>query len=82
VADAIKQNSIRKEDWDTAAIKRKDAPRAVRAFINAHGEAALGVASEVEPKFTSHSDPSGQRSAARKGPAGFAYSVNYLTETD
>ncbi|MFT4960282.1 MAG: hypothetical protein ACI92Z_001363 [Paracoccaceae bacterium] len=29
--------------------------------------AAFGAASEVEPKFTSHSDPASQWTAARKG---------------
>jgi len=36
----------------------------------------------VEPKFTSHSDPASQWTAARKGPAFFAYSTNYLIDTD
>ena len=38
--------------------------------------------SGVEPKFTSHSDPSSQWTAARKGPAFFSYSDNYLIDTD
>ena len=42
---------------------------------------AFGAASEVEPKFTSHSDPSSQRTAARRGPAFFAYSMMYLIDT-
>ena len=45
-------------------------------------DAAFGAASEVEPKFTSHSDPSSQWTVARKGPAFFAYSTNYLIDTD
>jgi len=45
-------------------------------------EAAFGAASEVEPKFTSFSDPASQRTAARKGPAFPAYSDNYLIDTD
>ena len=36
----------------------------------------------VEPKFASHSDPSSQWTAARKGPALFAYSTNFLIDTD
>jgi len=36
----------------------------------------------VEPKFTSHSDPASQWTAARKGPAFFSYSDNYLIDTD
>ena len=45
-------------------------------------EAAFGAASEVQPKFTSHSDPASQWTAARKGPAFFSYSDNYLIDTD
>ena len=44
--------------------------------------AAFGAATTVEPKFTSHSDPASQWTAARKGPAFFAYSTNYLIDTD
>jgi transposase len=81
-ADANKQNSTPKEDWDTAAIKPENAPRAVREYLDVLDDAAFGAASEVEPKFTSHSDPASQWTAARKGPAFFAYSTNYLIDTD
>jgi len=46
---------------------------AVREYLNALDDAAFGAASKVEPKFTSHSDPCSQWTAARKGPAFFAY---------
>ncbi len=36
----------------------------------------------MEPKFTSHSDPASQWTGARGGPAYFAYSTNYLIDTD
>jgi len=81
-ADANKQNSTPKEDWDTSAITPQDAPRAVREYLDVLDDAAFGAASEVEPKFTSHSDPASQWTAARKGPAFFAYSTNYLIDTD
>jgi transposase len=81
-ADANKQNSTPKQDWDTDAIKLEDAPRAVREYLDVLDDAAFGAASEVEPKFTSHSDPASQWTAARKGPAFFAYSTNYLIDTD
>ena len=81
-ADANKQNSTPKEDWDHSAIDPSDAPRAVREYLNVLDDAAFGAASEVAPKFTSHSDPSSQWTAARKGPAFFAYSTNYLIDTD
>jgi transposase len=81
-ADANKQNSTPKEDWDAAAINPDDAPRAVREYLDVLDDAAFGAATTVKPKFTSHSDPSSQWTAARKGPAFFAYSTNYLIDTD
>ena len=36
----------------------------------------------MEPRFTSHSDPASQWTGARGGPAYFAYSTNYLIDTD
>jgi transposase len=50
-ADANKQNSTPKEDWDTGAIKPEDAPRAVREYLDVLDDAAFGAASEVKPKF-------------------------------
>ncbi len=81
-ADANKQNSTAKEDWDHSSINPEDAPRAVREYLDVLDDAAFGAATTVEPKFTSHSDPSSQWTAARKGPAFFAYSTNYLIDTD
>ena len=81
-ADANKQNSTPKEDWDAAGIDPAEAPRAVREYLDTLDEAAFGAASEVRPKFTSHSDPASQWTAARKGPAFFSYSDNYLIDTD
>ncbi len=81
-ADANKQNSRPKENWDAGAITPADATRAVREYLEVLNDAAFGAATTVEPKFTSHSDPSSQWTAARKGPAFFAYSTNYLIDTD
>ena len=81
-ADANKQNSTPKEEWDAAGIDPANAPRAVREYLDTLDEAAFGAASEVQPKFTSHSDPASQWTAARKGPAFFSYSDNYLIDTD
>ena len=81
-ADANKQNSTAKNDWEAASIDPADAPRAVREYLDTLDEAAFGAASEVQPKFTSHSDPASQWTAARKGPAFFSYSDNYLIDTD
>lgn len=71
-----------KEEWDAASVDATDAPRAVREYLDTSDEAAFGAASEVQPKFTSHSDPASQWTAARKGPAFFRYSNNYLIDTD
>ncbi len=81
-ADANKQNSTAKEDWNPTAIDPEDAPRAVKEYLAVLDDAAFGAATTVEPKFTSHSDPSSQWTAARKGPAFIAYSTNYLIDTD
>ena len=81
-ADANKQNSTPKDEWNAASINPADAPRAVREYLDTLNEAVFGAASEVQPKFTSHSDPASQWTAARKGPAFFSYSDNYLIDTD
>ena len=81
-ADANKQNSTKREEWDASAIDPNDAPRAVREYLNVLDDAAFGAASEVEPKFTSHSDPAAQWTGALKGPAFFAYANNYMIDTD
>ena len=81
-ADANKQNSTPKEDWDPAQVNPADAPRAVREYLDTLDEAVFGAASEVRPKFTSHSDPASQWTAARKGPAFISYSDNDLIDTD
>ncbi len=81
-ADANKQNSTAKEDWDLDKINPETASRAVREYLFALDDEAFGAASDVVPKFTSHSDPSSQWTAALDGPAFFAYSNNYLIDTD
>src|SRR6056297_1631322 len=47
-ADANKQNSTPKGDWDRSAIDPTDAPRAVREYLDMLDDAAFGAASEVE----------------------------------
>lgn len=81
-ADANRQNSTAKEDLDLDTIDPETASRAVREYLFALDDEAFGAATDVVPKFTSHSDPSSQWTAARKGPAYFAYSTNYLIDTD
>lgn len=81
-ADTNRQNSTPKEEWQPDKIDPEDAPRAVREYLATLDEAAFGAATPVQPKFTSHSDPASQWTAARKGPAFFAYSANYMIDTD
>lgn len=81
-ADANKQNSTAKEDWDLDTINPETASRAVVEYLFALDDEAFGAATDVMPKFTSHSDPSSQWTAAHHGPAFFAYSNNYLVDTD
>lgn len=81
-ADTNGQNSTSKEEWEPDKIDPEDAPRAVREYLETLDEAAFGAATSVQPKFTSHSDPASQWTAARKGPAYFAYSANYMIDTD
>jgi transposase len=56
-ADANKQNSTAKEDWDLDDINPETAPRAVREYLFALDDAAFGAATEVVPKFTSQQPP-------------------------
>ena len=81
-ADANRQNSTPKADWNPAAIDPADAPRAVHEYLETLDDAAFGAASPVTPKFISHSDPASQWTGARGDPAYFAYSTNYLIDTD
>ncbi len=49
-ADANRQNSTVKEDWDVSSIDPADKPRTVREYLDTLDEAAFGAASEVQPK--------------------------------
>ena len=81
-ADANKQNSTPKEEWNSDDLDPSTVPRAVKEYLEVLDDAAFGAASEVKPKFTSHSDPASQWTGAMKGPAFFAYATNYLIDTD
>lgn len=81
-ADANRQNSSPQRDWAPEQIVSEDAPRAVREYLETLDDAAFGAASPVKPKSTSYSDPASQWTGARGGPAYFAYSANYLIDTD
>ncbi len=81
-ADVQKQNSSNPDDWAARMGDAKDAPRAVREYLDTLDDEAFGAATTTKPKFTAHADPASHWTAARKGPAFFAYSTNYLIDTD
>ena len=80
-ADANKQRSVPSKDWKPEEIK-ENAVRAAREYLSTLDDAAFGAASPVTPKFISRSDPAAQWTGAHKGHAFFAYSANYLIDTD
>ena len=81
-ADANRQRSTPRAEWDPTSINPAEVPRAVREYLAVLDDAAFGAASPVEPKFTSHADPAAQWTGAHKGHAFFAYATNYLIDTD
>ncbi len=81
-ADTNRQNSSPLSDWTPDMTDPQTTPRAVLEYLETLEEAAFGAATPVQPKFTSHSDPASQWTAARKGPAYFAYSSHYMIDTD
>jgi transposase len=78
-ADANKQRSIPGKDWDKNRSPEK-ASRAVKEYLATLDDAAFGAASKTTPKFVSPSDPAAQWTGAKRGPAFFAYSDNYLID--
>jgi len=81
-ADTNRQNSSPLSDWTPDMTDPQTTPRAVLEYLETLEEAAFGAATPVQPKFTSHSDPASQWTAARKGSAYFAYSSHYMIDTD
>jgi hypothetical protein len=80
-ADVNKHHSVRSSDWNPEEIA-DEACRATREYLATLDDAAFGAATPVPPKFVSLADPASQWTAQRKGPAFFAYSTNYLIDTD
>src|SRR6201999_2380707 len=66
----------------TAGLPPDAAGRAVEEYLAALDDAAFGAASEVTPKFIAPADPAARWTAAHRGPAFFAYSANYLIDTE
>jgi transposase len=80
-ADANKQRSIPGDEWQVQE-HAVDASHAVQEYLVTLDDAAFGAASEVTPKFVSPSDPAAQWTSAHKGHAFFAYTTNYLIDTE
>jgi transposase len=75
-ADASRQRHREDEDnWGDGGP-----PRAVREYLDALDEA--GPATDRSPKRVSLTDPAASWTAAPGGPAFYAYSTNYLVDTD
>jgi len=75
-ADANRQRSVTAADWKTPEA----ASRSVREYLAVLDENTWGAATDVQPKFISEADPAAQWTAAKDGPAIFAYSDNYLID--
>jgi len=65
-----------------AGLPPNTAGRAVEEYLAVLDDAAFGAATEVTPKFVAPADPATRWTAAHRGPAFFAYSANYLIDTD
>src|SRR5271155_887263 len=77
-ADASDRNRVE----GAAGLPPDAAGRAVEEYLAVLDDAAFGAASEVTPKFIAPADPATRWTAAHRGPAFFAYSANYLIDTD
>jgi transposase len=77
-ADANRQKGIEGDK----GLPPYAAGRAVDEYLAVLDDAAFGAASEVTPKFISPADPAARWTGAHGGQAFFAYSTNYLIDTD
>jgi transposase len=77
-ADASRQKGVE----GSAQLPPEAASRAVQEYLAVLDEAAFGAATPVTPKFISPADPAARWTGAHGGQAFFAYSANYLIDTD
>jgi IS5 family transposase len=75
VADAHRQRGVAQ-----AGELNPASNRAVSEYLSVLDDAAFGGATPVEPKFISPTDPAARWTAARGGPAVYAYADNYLID--
>ncbi len=74
--------SVRGRVEGAAGLPPDATGRAVEEYLAALDDAAFGAATEVTPKFIAPADPAARWTAAHRGPAFFAYSANYLIDTE
>jgi hypothetical protein len=77
-ADANRQNGIEGEK----GLPPQAAGRAIDEYLAVLDDAAFGAATQMIPKFISPADPAARWTGAHGGQAFFAYSTNYLIDTD
>ena len=77
-ADANRQNGIEGEK----GLPPQAAGRAIDEYLAVLDDAAFDAATQVIPKFISPADPAARWTGAHGGQAFFAYSTNYLIDTD
>jgi transposase len=77
-ADANRQKGIEGDK----GLPPEAAGRAIEEYLAVLDDAAFGAATEVTPKFVSPSDPAARWTGAHGGQAFFAYSTNYLIDTE
>jgi len=77
-ADASRQKGVEGDK----GLPAQAASRAIGEYLSVLDDAAFGAATEVTPKFISPADPAARWTGAHGGQAFFAYSTNYLIDTD
>jgi Transposase DDE domain len=77
-ADANRQNGIE----GAKGMPQEATGRAVKEYLAALDDEAFGAATDVASKFVSPADPAARWTGAHGGQAFFAYSTNYLIDTD
>ncbi len=79
----IKADASRQKGIDgSSGLASEAVSRATREYLAVLDDAAFGAATPVTPKFISPADPAARWTGAHGGQAFFAYSANYLIDTD
>jgi len=81
-ASLIAADAHRQKGVASSAELEPKANRAVEEYLAVLDDAAFGAATPVEPKHVSPTDPAARWTAAKGGPAFYAYADNYLIDLD